>query len=1272
LANLILVPTRYLEAASFPENLPWGPLPQPFLNPDSTLNALVQLGALRLDTDRSFLSFIDRETQWVVSEMTRSHSIREWKCKGDDRVWLGVARLEACWGVCPTTMKAFLDETGAWARHGPNVIANRSRYIVNDFRTDPAYAERPYVQDYPWFVSYLEVPLVSPLGYLLGSYCVVDNKLHDFDNDETIEIMNDIAAAIMVHLDNVRMRQNLRRSEHLLEGLSAFIGSDPSPHPPPSLSDTMPTMTEHRRGSVFAPSSKDDMSSKGSSKGPSSNAPSSIGGPDPVNRKERPPPPPNQVSSSTVLSGGSTKSLFENTRGGSADTPLTSISDQVSENPMDRQSEAGAIMTDLPPTATRPAPESPQTPETHSIAESHANGFISSANIKSAFYRAAATVRQTMDMDGLIFLDAVPTTFVNHADRIALESAEHMSKNEQAGPYCAEIVQSTVSQAPHSPKPLHSRLPEPIMQRFIRRYPRGHVFSADEFGPIDEVYAPGKSWPGLDQFDPDNLQLQQDVTILFQVFPDAKYIIFLPLWHFQRECWYAAALGWVSDVRRSFNQNDLGLMAAFGNSVMAEVCRMETLAASHAKTSFVSSISHELRSPLHGILASSELLREAITDPSLLSTLDMLDSCGKTLLDTFTNLLDHAIAIKDGKSALTSVRTMRIADLGRVVEDVVDAVHFSHLSEHATQSSLRFNGVYSVAVSSGVKGASPQDRPLLVIINISALPTWAMSIDVGAWKRIVMNIYGNALKYTKTGRIEVGLKVVQKADKTSHVCDHICFTVEDTGKGMSSDYLKYRLFTPFSQEDAYAPGIGLGLSIVQQLATGLGGSIDVKSSVGVGTLVEVSIPLTLDGVPVKEGPLSLAAHLEQYHLTGRTLCLLPPDAYATAVKTPITVTKEMRYRSLILDRIIRANAAEFLGMRVIVGTAECPLPPADLYLVDSDIISAVVNNGGPKCLVSTSAPLILLCSGAGRPGCLRHESLKAHGLHLHHPIGPRKMLSFFNSTLNLPTENEQPEAPTRDNSLDSCQTNHSEEVDVLSPMESRPIRPQIRERHTFSVQDIRPKVPERSNSQPNSPPPTSPQTISPQTMSPQPISEAKQLHMPVLEVPADVAPTASINTTPPRPKLRAESNTAKPQDKPDGNNPNPFHLLLVDDNPINIKLLSAVVKKLKHTFETAGNGLEAVKLFEASLTPEGKRFNTVFMDISMPVMDGFEAIREIRKLESDAGIYAGATGPEHVPCKIVALTGLSSEVSRNQAFVSGSDLFLTKPVKMAMVREVLN
>jgi signal transduction histidine kinase len=75
-------------------------------------------------------------------------------------------------------------------------------------------------------------------------------------------------------------------------------------------------------------------------------------------------------------------------------------------------------------------------------------------------------------------------------------------------------------------------------------------------------------------------------------------------------------------------------MAAFGNSIMAELARVDAVKADQAKTQFISSISHELRSPLHGILGGVELLQASGKDSFQKSMLNTINTCGRTLLDT--------------------------------------------------------------------------------------------------------------------------------------------------------------------------------------------------------------------------------------------------------------------------------------------------------------------------------------------------------------------------------------------------------------------------------------------------------------------------------------------------------------------------------------------------------------------------------------------------------------------------------------------------------------
>jgi CheY-like chemotaxis protein len=141
----------------------------------------------------------------------------------------------------------------------------------------------------------------------------------------------------------------------------------------------------------------------------------------------------------------------------------------------------------------------------------------------------------------------------------------------------------------------------------------------------------------------------------------------------------------------------------------------------------------------------------------------------------------------------------------------------------------------------------------------------------------------------------------------------------------------------------------------------------------------------------------------------------------------------------------------------------------------------------------------------------------------------------------------------------------------------------------------------------------------------------------------------------------AESEVVQPSTKlppidPDNRGP---RMLLVEDNHINLKILIAYMKKLQIRYDKALNGKEAVEKY----TQSPRDFACILSDISMPVMNGFEAARLIRAFESKKGIEKG------VP--IFAISGLATEEAQNEARGSGFDLFLAKPVKLQALGELL-
>jgi CheY-like chemotaxis protein len=130
-----------------------------------------------------------------------------------------------------------------------------------------------------------------------------------------------------------------------------------------------------------------------------------------------------------------------------------------------------------------------------------------------------------------------------------------------------------------------------------------------------------------------------------------------------------------------------------------------------------------------------------------------------------------------------------------------------------------------------------------------------------------------------------------------------------------------------------------------------------------------------------------------------------------------------------------------------------------------------------------------------------------------------------------------------------------------------------------------------------------------------------------------------------------------------------LHILAVDDNVLNLQLLRRFLLRRTHdTVTTALNGLEALTCVRTSTIP----FDVIFMDISMPIMDGFEATKLIRSLPLQIPSSSlQSTRPRNPREYIIALTGLASRRDRDRAEECGFDDFLTKPISFGKIEEML-
>lgn len=197
-------------------------------------------------------------------------------------------------------------------------------------------------------------------------------------------------------------------------------------------------------------------------------------------------------------------------------------------------------------------------------------------------------------------------------------------------------------------------------------------------------------------------------------------------------------------------------------------------------------------------------------------------------------------------------------DLNILVEEVVTTLYAGHRSHKGALESVQKH--YDDETQSKSNGT------VSVMVRADDRDSWIVHSVTGVWRRIVMNLCGNALKFTKTGYVEVSLTTSEDRGDPNNVLVHL--SVADSGCGISLDFLENQAFTPFTQENILTEGAGLGLSIVHQLVTSLGGQIDIKSEVGIGTQVDVFIPVGLCHPKPLTKPISINRAPSKVYLVG--------------------------------------------------------------------------------------------------------------------------------------------------------------------------------------------------------------------------------------------------------------------------------------------------------------------------------------------------------------------------------------------------------------------
>lgn len=648
----------------------------PRLSSDPVLTAFAQLAAHKLSCERSFISIIDGTTQYIIAEATRSISlVHDNQHAKDDGLYLGMQTLPINWGVCPSTIRIFTDRAFQETISTPNIFANTTQYIIKDFAKEPVFVNRPYIVGWPHMRFYAEVPVKSHSGYVIGSICVVDNEPREKFTDEQVAELQEISSVITRHLENVIAEHTSRRTERLMESLNRFMEGESSSVKDPVAHDSgdeetnrsSSTLAETRSSQEFVPFplSEDAL-------------------------RAHPLPPSNKqltrMTSLTSLTTASSNSEKQSTANNSA-TTVSSVSDcLVHDQDLSALLEArGHSMSQ-----TRPQIYPLQEYQIKALDEAEHDASppvsLASSSMRTIFSRASNMIRKSMDLEGVIYLDACLDGFSDHLQSLEVgDSSERApavtepkpalhdsgykenpiadsnsdaeahpswstplngsgtSSEELPAVLCETLGFSTRSLSSIAGDKLESNqfsMPEASLQRLCERHSRGAIFDFDEGGYVASVTEADSGGEVVDAASGIASSGQRDVDTsrLSENFPGARSMVFFPLWDSPKGRWFAAGFGWTNNPRRGLTQDEVVYYAAFGKCIMSEVSRSEALTNSRAKSDFISSFSHELRSPLNGILASAELLEPTSTGSGQSDLIDMISSCGRNLLDTMNHL----------------------------------------------------------------------------------------------------------------------------------------------------------------------------------------------------------------------------------------------------------------------------------------------------------------------------------------------------------------------------------------------------------------------------------------------------------------------------------------------------------------------------------------------------------------------------------------------------------------------------------------------------------
>jgi hypothetical protein len=480
--------------------------------------------------------------------------------------------------------------------------------VIPDLAEDAHSPSGSCVQGLPHHRFYCGIPIQTPRGFNIGVLSVFDDIPRPGGLDQaSIQLLRDLSKTIMSYLETRRATENFIRSERMVNGLSHLVrGHDNA---------TNDVSSSRQRDSRTRGFQQNDSSS-------------------------------NHVSDSHIM--------------------------KTSASLQDSSECSNGATNKLPLPFSKPAALASLSPATH--LQTDTSHFVDPQKVEfaSMLSKAADIVCNSLKVEGALFLDAgvnsigAPMDHENKslhsvndsASSSEDSSADHVSDPQNKRP-CNILALSTTDQAILDlvQPGLQISLNQKTLKRLISRYPNGKVFSFEESGSL---YS-GESSSGeeIDPRLPDTRTAKtaadhkptssrkDEARPVAELFAGARSVALVPLWDPSRNRFYACGLVWSKTAARILTpEADLPYLKALGIVTMAEINRIDMTLANKAKADLLGTLSHELRSPLHGILAGAELLAGTSLDLFQQEVVHALEISGKTLLDT----IDHVRYVRPSQN----------------------------------------------------------------------------------------------------------------------------------------------------------------------------------------------------------------------------------------------------------------------------------------------------------------------------------------------------------------------------------------------------------------------------------------------------------------------------------------------------------------------------------------------------------------------------------------------------------------------------------------------